>query len=184
MAITNVPIEPLLSILEKDSTKKQHPEKILAHQERAPMFHSEVITRKAVHHIHFQEKEPEANTSKSVKREPKFLLDRRFSEKEIQSQSLKLMDVNPHMHFMSPPDGIGRGRSDSFSSQSSRESSPTSMGKISSKSNSVSDVRLGESHSHPGVIFRQRRSSRGSGYSTDGSTARFVEMNIHIDHHS
>ena len=178
-----MPIEPLLSILEKDSTtKKQHLEKTSVYQERAPMFHGEVITRKTTHHIHFQEKEPEASTSKSLKREPKFLFDRRLSEKEIQNQSLKLMDLNPHMHFMPPPDGIGRGRSDSFSSQSSRESSPSSMGKISSKSNSVSDLRLGESHS--GVMLRQRRSSRGSGYSTDGSTARFVEVDIQIDHHS
>jgi len=172
MAITNVPIEPLLSILEKDAqSKKTLSEKKQLHQ-AAPIAHSENSTanpRKIGHHIHFNDKDLEVGSSKSHKREPKFLLEKRSSEKEIPPQSLKLVEANSHIHFMAIPDGIGRGRSDSFSSQSSRESSPSSMGKISSKSNSVSDVRLSEALA-TGVL-RQRRSSRGSGYSTDASTA-------------
>ncbi|XP_065070350.1 uncharacterized protein LOC135695275 isoform X1 [Rhopilema esculentum] len=172
MAITNVPIEPLLSILEKETpSKKSVSEKLQLYQEKTPMPYgdsSALSARKVAHHIYFQEKEPELVASKSMKRELKFYLDKRVSDKEMNSQSLKLVDTNPHIHFMPPPDGLGRGRSDSFSSQSSRESSPSSMGKVSSKSNSVSDVRLSESLA--GAIMRQRRSSRGSGYSTDGST--------------
>ena len=172
MAITNVPIEPLLSIIEKDAqSKKSLNEKV---QERTAMVHSENPTttnRKVGHqHIHFQEKEAEVGTSKSLKREPKFLLEKRISEKEMAVQSLKLVEGSSHIHFMPLPDAVGRGRSDSFSSQSSRESSPSSMGKVSSKSNSVSDVRLGEAIASGAI--RQRRSSRGSGYSTDASIAR------------
>ena len=175
MAITNVPIEPLLSILEKDAqNKKSHSEKIQLHQERNPMANNEnqaTSARKTGHHhIHFQEKEIDAGASKSLKREPKFLLEKRISEKDMATQSLKLVEGSTHIHFMPLPDAIGRGRSDSFSSQSSRESSPSSMGKVSSKSNSISDVRLGEVLSSG--VLRQRRSSRGSGYSTDASTAR------------
>ena len=174
MAITNVPIEPLLSILEKDAqNKRAHNDKVQLYQERTPLAHGEnqtISTRKTAHHIHFQEKEAEVGASKSIKREPKFLLEKRLSEKEMATQSLKLVEMNSHIQFMPLPDGVGRGRSDSFSSQSSRESSPSSMGKVSSKSNSVSDVRLSEALAN--VVLRQRRSSRGSGYSTDASTAR------------
>lgn len=185
MAVTNVPIEPLLSILEKDAaqSKKLHSEKLQLHQERTPIVHGEnptVNTRKTAHHIHFQEKDAEVGTSKSLKREPKFILEKRLSEKEIATQGLKLVDVNSHIHFIPLPDGVGRGRSDSFSSQSSRESSPSSMGKISSKSNSVSDVRLGEGLASG--MLRQRRSSRGSGYSTDASTARLFGIHCYFHH--
>ncbi len=171
MAITNVPLEPLLVILERDLfVKKQQADKLQIHQERTPLISNEAA-RKLVHqplHIHFLEKDGEITVSKSLKREPKFLTERRLSEKETSKDGARLSETMPQMHFMPPPEGLGRGRSDSFSSQSSRESSPSSVGKLSVKSSSVNDLRPGDSFSSN----RQRRSSKGSGYSTDGSTAR------------
>eukprot|EP00794_Sanderia_malayensis_P018095 gene18095-19903_t len=172
-AITNVPLEPLLVILERDmSARKQHQEKLqqqqqqLSNQEKTPSATSEsaASARKLLHqplHIHFLEKDGEITFAKP-KREPKFLSEKRTSEKE-----LKICETSPQIHFIPPPsEGVGRGRSDSFSSQSSRESSPSSIARLSS---SVSDVRHCEAM--PGTSLRQRRSSKGSGYSTDCSVA-------------
>ena len=112
---------------------------------------------------------------------PKTPLERRPHDMERRPLEKEAV---PHMHFIIPQEGAGRGRSESFSSQSSRESSPSSLGRGSTRSSgdSFPDLRPGEHPVPPQVLsVRQRRFSKGSCGSSDSNVLKLVVFKENIN---